>query len=221
MPAPPPESDPAIVNAIGVVTNVSSCARSSHIAASSRRRRLNIIGHEQAGNDRHPVGTRTHDIGRIAMIDAGNPHNLRTGVACTQRVANLAKTVQADGWIRIVLARGCINSANTVIVRKINRCRTSLGHRMDREPDQRMVAKQVPGIIRRHVILADMNALRAACHSHVNPVVDHQRNLAAVNSRQNGARLIDHVACRAMLVAQLQKRSTAPNRLFSQNRQIP
>ena len=61
-------------------------------------------------------------------------------------------------------------------------------------------------VLRRHVVLADVDAVGARGQRHVDTVVDQQRDLRRRQHAAQGARLLHHGAGGGMLVAQLHQR---------------
>ncbi len=60
-----------------------------------------------------------------------------------------------------------------------------------------------------HILLPDMHAVRAGSERHIHPVVDDEGHAERRERRLDGARLRDHLAGLAALVAQLQQRRPA------------
>ena len=70
-------------------------------------------------------------------------------------------------------------------------------------------SEQEPRIGRRHVVLADMHAVGFRSERNVDAIVDEQRDALGLQHGLERARLLDHGAGRAMLVAQLHQRRAA------------
>ena len=106
MPAPPLESEPAMVTAIAVMR---VARRSSAPSTTARRfvRGLRRIGRErQRRNHRHAVGAGRDHIGGIAGIDAGNAADRKSGLARAHRLHDIAQAGNADRRRGVVLRAG-------------------------------------------------------------------------------------------------------------------
>src|SRR5690606_21164196 len=131
------------------------------------RRRLDVGRAEDCRHDGNPVGTGGNDLGYRVCRDAGD-RNYRSRRRTTVEDAHDAgETVRPDRRIGIVLAAGRVDAADAEVVDELDRGGLRLRLGMDGETDDRIVAQQTARILDRHVLLAEMDAVRAGSHRHV------------------------------------------------------
>src|SRR3954464_14737944 len=120
MPAPPPESEPAMVTAMAFIRH---SPRKPPDGAQLARRGFWVRMHRQCGNHRDTIGTCLDHRRRIARIDPRDAADPQLATACTQCRTELAQTGGADRRVRIVLRDRRINATDADVVDELDRRR--------------------------------------------------------------------------------------------------
>ena len=141
MPAPPPESEPAMVTAIGVMTASAPRARRRPRRACSCAAAVGSRRERQRRDHRHAVGAGRNGRAGIGGIDAGDGAGGKFRIALAEHVDDAAQALDADRRLLLVLRRGRIDAADADIVERLDRRRFGQRLGVDREPDDRVPAR--------------------------------------------------------------------------------
>src|SRR5262245_3485326 len=98
MPAPPPESEPAMVTAIGVMSASRAALADGTVADRPQLARgdLRITFERERGDHRHAVGTGVDHRRGVAGVDAGDAADRKTGPALPQHFGDAREPGRAD-----------------------------------------------------------------------------------------------------------------------------
>src|SRR6185312_6060442 len=174
--------------------------------AQGLRRRRRIGRERQSRDHRDAVGAGSDHLAGIARVDAGNGADRKAGHARTDRLHDGAQAGDADRRTGVVLGGRRIDATDGDVVEMLKRSGLGLLDGLDAQPDDGRAAEQQPRIGCRHVVLPDMHAVGFGGERHVDAVIDQQRHTGRRERRLQGARLLDHGARAAKLVAQLHQR---------------
>ena len=152
----------------------------------------------------NPINTGFNHPRSIIPADPGNGTK-RQFATPPDNSGEMTQAIQPDWRVRILLAVGFEDAAETDIIKQVNRCLICLPFILDREADDRIRAKQPPCIFNRNVLLADMNTGRATGQRHIHTVIDQQGHTERRQCRDQRPCRRDHLPGAGCLVPQLDK----------------
>ena len=224
MPAPPLESEPAMVTAIGGHRALAPPAPRRRRARSSRAAALGSGASDSAEITATPSAPAAMTSAALLASMPAMPQVGRSAFARAERRDDAREAGNADRRIGIVLRGRGEDAADADIVEQIDRRGLRLRDGLDRSPMIASGPSSRRASCDRHVVLADMHAVGARRERDVDAVVDQERHAERRQRRLDGARALDHGArrrraCRA--TARASRRLRASSRASSARSRPP
>src|SRR5512133_2811707 len=169
-------------------------------------RRLGVVGVGQRAHDDDPPRSRLDHRADGAGVEAadGEPRDRHVGGGVRDRP-------DADRRPSL-LGRRRVDGADGDVVRAAATAGLGLLHRVRREPDERVLADELARAVDRHVVLADVHAVRAAGGREVGAVVEQEERAGGLAQRARGRGGVQQLVVGGVLVAQLEEVDAAGQR---------
>ena len=208
--APPPESEPAIVerdrHAI-ILPRFASVA--STMPRNARAAAAGSGVSDIAEITATPSAPAPMTAAALIASMPAMPAERQFGRAPMQGLDDAGETLRPDRGVLLLLRQRRIDAAGTHIVDQFDGRGLGLRHGFDRQADERIRSEQPPCILDRHIVRAEMNAVGSCGKRHIDTVIDDERHVERLKRRFDRPRLLDHGAGFDLLIAQLNERRAA------------